>query len=123
MADWNDENKASLIEAYEAANPTPETSTEIVAELADEYESTPNGVRAILVRANVYVKKAPAVKGSSNGKSGEKKESKADSLNRLNTIIKAQGFEPNDEIIGRLTGKAAGYFADIITTIAEVAEA
>lgn len=120
MADWNDENKAALVEAYEAANPTPDTSTEIVAELADEYDSTPNGVRAILVKAGVYVKKAPAAKGSSNSKTGEKKESKADSLNRLNSIIEAQGLEPNDEIIGRLTGKAAAYFADTIKTIVEV---
>ena len=31
---WDDEKKAAVIEQYEAANPTPENSMEIVAELA-----------------------------------------------------------------------------------------
>lgn len=119
MADWTEENKAQLIEDYKAQNPTPDTSTEIVAELADEYDSTVNGVRAILVRAQVYVKKTPTASSGKGNSSGEKKESKADSLNRLKTVIDAQGKDVDDEIIGKLTGKAAAYFADTITAIVE----
>ena len=35
---WTDEKKAEVIAAYEAQNPTPENSMEIVAEIATEFE-------------------------------------------------------------------------------------
>jgi len=119
MADWTDENRAELIKKYEAANPTPENSMEIVKELAEEFDSTPNGARAILSRAKVYIKKTPATSSasSSSKSSGEKKESKADSLTRLTSVIESQGIEADEEIIGKLTGKAAAYFADTISKI------
>jgi transposase-like protein len=47
---WTDEKKAEVIEAYESANPTPESSMEIVKEIAEEYDESPNGVRMILIR-------------------------------------------------------------------------
>ena len=53
---WDDEKKAAVIEAYEAAEPTPENSMEVVAELAEEFEESPNGVRMILTKAGVYIK-------------------------------------------------------------------
>ena len=118
MAEWSDEDKAKLVADYKAKNPTPETSAEIVSELADELGVTVNGARAILVREKVYVNKTPGSSKSSNS-SGEKKESKADSLKRLNTVIESQGLEPDEDIIGRLTGKAAAYFADVITKATE----
>ena len=54
---WDDAKKEAVIEQYEAASPTPENSMEIVAELAEEFEESPNGVRMILTKAGVYVKK------------------------------------------------------------------
>ena len=60
---WTDEKKAEVIEAYESANPTPENSMEIVAEIAEEHNESPNGVRMVLTKAGVYVKKAPATGG------------------------------------------------------------
>ena len=53
---WDDDKKAAVIAAYEEQNPTPENSMEIVKEIADEYEESPNGVRMILSKAGVYVK-------------------------------------------------------------------
>ena len=67
---WDDEKKAAVIEAYEGADPTPENSMEIVKDLADEYEESPNGVRMILTKAGVYVKKTPAASSKSSGGSG-----------------------------------------------------
>ena len=52
---WDDEKKAAVIEAYEAAEPTPENSMEVGAELAEEFEESPNGVRMILTKAGVYI--------------------------------------------------------------------
>ena len=48
---WDDDKKAAVIAAYEEAEPTPENSMEIVKDLAEEYEESPNGVRMILIKA------------------------------------------------------------------------
>ena len=57
---WTDEAKAQAVEMYTAEEPTPENSMEIVKEIAAELSESPNGVRMILTRAGVYVKKTPA---------------------------------------------------------------
>ena len=59
MAEWSDELKASVVKKYEAAEPTAETSTEIVKDIAEALGDgfTVNGVRVILVKAGVYIKK------------------------------------------------------------------
>ena len=68
---WDDDKKAQAVEMYVKAEPTPENSMEIVKEIAEELDESPNGVRMILTKAEVYVKKAPAA-GSSKS-SGESK--------------------------------------------------
>ena len=42
---WDDDKKAEAVKLYEAAEPTPETSMEIVKDIADELDESPNGVR------------------------------------------------------------------------------
>ena len=37
---WDDDKKAQAVEMYEAAEPTPETSMEVVKEIADEFSAT-----------------------------------------------------------------------------------
>ncbi len=117
---WDDEKKAAVIEQYEAANPTPENSMEIVAELAEEFEESPNGVRMILTKAGVYVKKAPASGGAkstaSNGGSGGR-VSKAAAIESLSAAISDAGQEVDQEILDKLTGKAAVYFTGVISAI------
>lgn len=120
MADWNDESKAELVKQYLEAEPTPENSMEIVAELAPDFDATPNGARMILVKAGVYIKKDPKAASAASGtkaSSGEKKETKQESIDRLSSVIAAQGLEADDSIISKMTGKAAAYFADTITGI------
>lgn len=112
MADWTDESRAALIKEYTEANPTAKTSAEIVAELAPKYDTTVNGARMILMRANVYVAKEKA--SASTAKSGEKKETKQESLDRLTGEIEALGIDADDSIVSKLTGKAAAYFADVL---------
>ena len=120
MSEWTDELKAQVVEEYEARNPTPENTTEILAELAEEFEKTPNGVRMILTKAGVYVKKTPASKSTSNGgSSGTKRVSKADAIAALEAAISSTGQDPSDEIISKLTGKAAQYFTEVINNIKE----
>ena len=114
MSEWTDELKQQVIDEYLAKKPTPDNSVEIVGELADKYEKTPNGVRMILSRAEVYVKKEPPKGGSTNKSSGGTRVSKADAISNLIDSIKATGQEPNEEIISKLTGKAAVYFKEVI---------
>ena len=114
---WDDAKKEAVIEAYEAAEPTPENSMEIVAELAEEFEESPNGVRMVLTKAGVYVKKAPATGGTKSTSSSGGRVSKAAAIESLTAAISDAGQEVDDEIISKLTGKAAMYFAGLITAV------
>ena len=118
---WTDESKAQAVEMYEAEQPTPENSMEIVKMIAEELEESPNGVRMILTKAGVYVKKTPAAGGSSS--SSEKKAtggtrvSKAAAIEALTAALGDAGQEVDEEIVSKLTGKAAQYFTTVITAI------
>ena len=116
---WTDEKKAEVIEAYEAANPTPENSMEIVAEIAEEHNESPNGVRMVLTKAGVYVKKAPASGGAKAGSTGGSggRVSKAAAIESLPAAISDAGQEVDEEILSKLTGKAAMYFAGVISAV------
>jgi len=113
---WDDEKKALAVSLYEGADPTPENSMEIVKDVADELEESPNGVRMILTKAGVYIKKAAASK-SANGGTASKRVSKADCQAAMTAAITDAGQEADEEIISKLSGKAAKYVADVINAI------
>lgn len=114
---WDDAKKAQAIEMYQEREPTPENSMEIVAEIAEELGESPNGVRMILSKADVYVKKAPAAGGgaakSKTTKTASTRVSKEDAQAQLIAAIEAAGKEVDNDIISKLTGKAAVYFAGL----------
>ena len=112
---WDDDKKAQAVEMYTAEEPTPDTSMEIVKDIADELGESPNGVRMILTRAGVYVKKTPASSSSSSGGTG--RVSKADAQEALSAAISDAGQEVDDSIISKLTGKAAVYLTSIINAL------
>lgn len=119
---WTEELKQEVIDAYLAKKPTPDTSVEIVKELAEQFEQTANGVRMVLSQAKVYVlKKDTESKESKEGGTkkaageGSKRVSKEDSINALKDAIKAKGKDVDDEILDKLTGKAAIYLLSVIT--------
>ena len=113
---WTDEKKQEAIDLYVGEEPTPENSMEIVKEIAAELGESPNGVRMILTRAGVYVKKTPAARStSSNGSSGGGRVSVADAQQSVKDAIVDMGLEPDEAIISKLTGKAANYFADLLS--------
>ena len=115
---WTDEAKAQAVEMYTAEEPTPENSMEIVKEIAAELSESPNGVRMILTRAGVYVKKTPATKSTSSGNGGGGgRVSVADAQQAVKDAISDAGKEADDAIISKLTGKAANYFAGIINEL------
>jgi len=122
---WDDDKKAAVIAAYEEAQPTPENSMEIVKEIADEYEESPNGVRMILSKAGVYVKKTPAASSSSGGSAstGGSRVSKAAAQEALVSALTDIGAEIDNDIVEKLTGKAAQYFAGVLSQAVETAQA
>lgn len=114
---WDDAKKKKAIGMYLAADPTPQNSTEIVKDIADELDESVNGVRMILSKAEVYVKKdaAAGTKAASGDKpAGGAKVSKEASHARLIAAINTIGATVDEEIISKLTGKAAVYMATII---------
>lgn len=112
---WTPEKKEEVIAMYEAANPTAETSVEIVKEIAEEVEESVNGVRQILAKAGVYIKKSTgSVKAASTATT---RVSKQDSQDALTKAITDAGQEADDEIISKLTGKAALYLAGVINAV------
>ena len=116
MSTWTDETKQEAIDMYVAEEPTPENSMEIVKSIAEQLDQSPNGVRMILTKAGVYVKKNPAVK-SSGGGTGGGRVSVAAAQEELTNAISDMGQEPDAAIIGKLTGKAAKYFADLLNKL------
>jgi transposase-like protein len=118
QSQWTDELKAKVIEMYEQAGPTPESSTEIIKDIAEEIEMSPNGVRMVLVQAGVYVKKDSSAGSAKTTKTasgeGSKRVSKEDSIAALKAAIEAKGGPIDDDILGKLTGKAAVYFANVL---------
>ena len=116
---WTDEKKAEAVEMYENQNPTPETSMEVVKEIAEELDESPNGVRMILTKAGVYIKKTPAKAAASGGSTGGTRVSKAAAIESLTAAITDMGGNVDDEILGKLTGKAAMYFTTLLTPASE----
>lgn len=117
---WTDEQKEQAIKMYQDAEPTPESSTEIIKDIAEELEQSPNGVRMILVQAGVYIKKeAGSAEKSTKTSSGEKAEggkrvSKESQISALRAAIEKAGKEVDEDILEKLTGKAAAYFVKVL---------
>jgi len=113
---WTDESKEQAVEMYTAEEPTPENSMEIVKMVAEELGESPNGVRMILTKAGVYVKKTPAAK-SSGGGTGGGRVNVAQAQDDLVKAISDAGKEADTAIVSKLTGKAAVYFATLINEL------
>ena len=98
---------------------TAENSTELVKDIAEEMEQSANGVRMILVQSGDYVKKdATASAGTTKAKTGDKapRVSKESQIKELRDAIEAKGAEVDDEVLDKLTGKAAAYFTKVLAT-------
>lgn len=117
---WTDETKQQAIDMYQESEPTPETSMEIVKDIAEELGESPNGVRMILTKAGVYVRKTPAARSSSGGggsSTGGGRVSVSDAQEKLTAVLSDAGQEVDEAIISKLTGKAAVYFAGIVENL------
>lgn len=115
---WTDERKAQAVEMYEKAEPTPETSMEIVKEIAEELGESPNGVRMVLTKAGVYIKKAAGSASAGAAKaSGGTRVSKEAAIGGLTAALTDAGQEVDADIVSKLTGKAAVYFTNVVNAL------
>ncbi len=120
---WTDERKQQAIDLYTEGNPTAKNSTELVKQIAEEMNESSNGVRMILSQAHVYVKKGGASEGSGDAgtktpATGDKapRVSKESQLTALREAIEAKGVELDEDVISKLTGKAAAYFIKVLSS-------
>lgn len=116
MADWTDELKQQVVTEYEAEKPTPETSIEIVKELAEKHGKTVNGLRMILSKAGVYICGAKA-KPTASKSDKAPRVSKQDSIDELVDLLEDHGVEIDEEIFGKLTGKAAVHLKAVVEAL------
>ena len=110
---WEEDKKQQAIEMYTDEEPTPETSMEIVKIIAEELSESPNGVRMILTRAGVYIKKNPSA-GNSSGKTS--RISKAECHQMLVDAVGSLGGSLDMDIISKISGKAAKHIAEQIVS-------
>lgn len=117
---WDDAKKQKAIELYKKANPTAETSMEVVKEVAEELGETANGVRMILSKAEVYIKKEGSAAKKSDGEAKvTTRVSKEEAISSLKSAIEGAGFAVEDDIVDKLTGKAAQYFSGIVKNLSK----
>lgn len=118
---WTDELKAKVLQMYKDAEPTPANTLEIIKDIAEELGASPNGVRMILSQAKAYVKtdgaaSKPASKDKKEAGEGSKRVSKESQIAELRAAIEERGAKADDDILSKLTGKAAAYFVTVLKT-------
>jgi hypothetical protein len=114
--EWTDASRQEVIDAYEAAEPTVDNTMDIVKEIAVNFDKTPNGIRMILSKAGVYIKKTPATTAKADsGKTTTTRVNKAEAIGALKAAIETVGKTVDDDICDRLTGKAAVYITGLIS--------
>lgn len=116
---WSDEQKQAAIDTYTEGNPTPENSTELIKQIAEDMQQSANGVRMVLVQAGVYVKKEAGTttsktKTSTGGADKAPRVSKESQIAELRALIEAKGIDVDEDVLSKLTGKAAAYFAKVV---------
>ena len=120
---WDDDKRAKAIKLYKDGNPTGANSIELVKAIAETIGETPNGVRMVLSKAEVYIKKEEtSTKTTTKTTDGVAKVSKADSIAALVASIKATGYIVDDDIISKLTGKQAVYFTSVIAAAKKIVD-
>lgn len=123
---WTDEKKSDVVSEYtrimaedfDTDEQRASVSVEIVKQLAEQFGETPNGVRMVLQKAEVYIKSSKARTATKSSGEGAKRVNKAEAIQSLKNSISA--IDPSlvdDDILDKLTGKAAAYLVGVITTV------
>jgi uncharacterized protein YajQ (UPF0234 family) len=103
------------LEQFDTDEQRAEHTLDIVSDISEELGETVNSVRMLLVKRGVYVKKVAKAKPKTTSEGKATRFNKADAIQKLTNQIAAIDPEQVDEdILGKLTGKAANYFSVIL---------
>jgi len=123
---WSPELKEEVKAAYLEKNPTAENTVEVIEQVKNTFnEKDPeldlsiNGIRMVLTKLGVYIKKIPTSSAAKATEGGDKPKrvNKQDSIDALVKVLEDKNVEIDMDIIGKMTGKAAIYFKEAIDTI------
>lgn len=124
---WSDELRTQVAELYAEKigaieeDKQASASSEIVAEIRDILKRetgevpTPNGIIMILSKAGIYVSQSKKKAASPSASGGRR--SKQDAHDDLKGAIEAFNQEYDEELISKLTAKAADMFTKILQGI------
>lgn len=107
-----DEQRDELVSAYLDNLPTPETNAEIITQLGEDFNMSPNKVKVILTQEGVFVKKEISDITASSSKA--KRVSKSAVVQELKEILEQQEKPIDEELIGKMTGKAIAYIITLL---------
>jgi len=118
---WTTEKKETIIASYvetmekeyDNDEDRAKATTEVAAELAEIHGEATNGVISVLSRAGVYYKKSAVVKAKPATAGRINKAEAHKTLTDLVTTVAPDNVDV--EIISKLTGKAALYFAGVLS--------
>lgn len=118
---WDDEKRKTAVKLYTDANPTAETSIEIAKDIGETLGESVNGVKQVLIKQGVYVAKSGATASTSAAKKSSTttstRVSKEDAHAQLVARIEGLDKEVDQDIISKLTGKAAIYIAGLLSPL------
>lgn len=115
---WEDEDfKAQVRAAYLETEPTPETNSEILQQMGLDFEVSPNSLRVFLAKENLLAKKVvePTAEGAKSATTGTKRVSKEKVIGQLKDLIASKDKPVDNDILDKLTGKAAQYLIEVIS--------
>lgn len=108
--------KEAIREAYLSENPTSDTNSEILKKLGEDFQMSANSIRVFLAKENILVKKAQVETGGTKSPTtGTKRVSKEKVLGQLKELISSKGKPIDNDILDKLTGKAAQYLIEVIS--------
>lgn len=115
---WDDEEfKEKVRSTYLELDPTPESNSEILQQMGEDFDVSPNSIRVFLARENILVKKPsePSKEGGKAATTGTKRVSKDKVIGQLKELIASKGKPVDTDILDKLTGKAAQYLIEVIS--------
>lgn len=110
---YTQEFKDLVIKQYLESDPTPNNTVELCKSIADEHDVSSNVIRKLLVDAEVYISQGQV----SSKKSTSTKLDKSKMQSTIQEVIAKLGEPVNDDIILKLTGKAANYLTGVLSVL------
>ncbi len=111
---YTEEFKEEIKKKYLESDPTANNTVELCKSLADEHGVSANVIRQLLVGAEVYISQGQV---TSSKKTTSTKLDKSKMQDSIQSVIEALGEKVDQDIISKLTGKAANYLSSVMSKL------